>query len=332
MRTIIEKSPIVHELLRADDNYSAAGVSRGVQMVIDTLNSYNDTRSMLIQARNSLDASLAKAYELYHALLLLPAEITREEAARQDANRNKYLPTAEDLNPDTRLVDNLYVAAVSQDPGMAAFTKKTPISWENDYFMVKDLLDKILASDIYRDYMAAETTDFAADCEFWRQVMKEIILPSDSLAEALEAKSVYWNDDLQIMGTFVLKTMRQMASAGQGREMPLLPMYKDEEDAAFGQSLFTKAIDNRDLYRSYIDRFINSEQWDSERLAFMDIVVMIAAITELVNFPGIPLAVTLNEYIEIANCYSTPRSGQFINGILYSVINYLKQEGIINKD
>lgn len=332
LRTIIANNPVVQDVFRGNEGYTGSGFNRGLQMVLDTLNNYNDTRSMLAAARNSLDASLAKAYELYHSLLLLPVEITREEELRQDANKNKFLPTAEELNPNTRMVDNAFVAAIANSEAMAEFTKKTPISWESDYFMIKDLLNAILESDLYRDYMSAPTTDFAADCEFWRQVMKTIILPSDALAEALESRSVYWNDDLQIMGTFVLKTIRQFSQTDGKSDIKLLPMFKDEEDAVFGPQLFIKAVNNRDLYRSYIDRFINSEQWDSDRLAFMDIVIMIAAITELLNFPSIPLPVTLNEYIEIANCYSTPKSGQFINGILFSVINFLKEDGQLNKD
>lgn len=332
LRTVVAKFPLLQELLRQDAAYTGAGFNRGLQMALDTINNYNDTRLMLTGARNALTASLDKAYELYHAMLLLPVEITRKEELRQDANKNKFLPTPEELNPNTRFVDNRFVAAIASNPDMVEYIKKTPISWDDDYFMVKDLHDKILASELYRDYMAAPSTDFAADCEFWRQVMKTIILPSDTLAEALEARSVYWNDDLPIMGTFVLKTMRQFANSDGKTDVKLLPMYKDDEDAMFGPQLFIKAVNNRELYRSYIDRFINREQWDSERLAFMDIVIMTAAITELLHFPSIPLPVTLNEYIEIANCYSTPKSGQFINGILFSVINYLKDEGLLNKE
>ncbi len=331
LRTVIANNTTLHDVLRQDAAYTGTGFNRGLQMVLDTLNNYNDTRSMLAGARNSLDASLAKAYELYHAMLLLPVEITREESLRQDANKNKFLPTPEELNPNTRFVDNAFVAAMASNADMAEFTKKTPISWEADYFMVKDLLNKIVESDLYREYMEAPSTDFATDCEFWRQVMKNIILPSNALADTLESKSVYWNDDLQIMGTFVLKTIRQFANSG-GDDVKLLPKYKDDDDAVFGPQLFIKAVDNCDLYRSYIDRFINREQWDSERLALMDIVIMIAAITELLNYPSIPIPVTLNEYIEIANCYSTPKSGQFINGILFSVINCLKDEGLLNKE
>ena len=171
-----------------------------------------------------------------------------------------------------------------------------------------------------------------ADCEFWRQVMKQIILPSDSLAELLESQSVYWNDDVDIIGTFVLKTFRRLSAVKEGdAAQAVLPQFKDKEDEKFGEELFTDTIDNYDTYRGHIDRFINANHWDPERLAFMDVIVMATAISELLNFPAIPIPVTLNEYIEIANAYSTPRSGQFINGILFSIINYLREEGKLLK-
>ena len=178
--------------------------------------------------------------------------------------------------------------------------------------------------------MSCESTDFARDCELWRTLLRTVVFPSDALAEALESRSVYWNDDLAIMGTFVLKTIKHFAASPKG-QAPLLPIYKDEEDARFGPELFLDAIKNRELYRSYVDKFINGTSWDPERLAFMDIVILITAITELVKFPAIPLAVTMNEYVEIANYYSTPRSGQFVNGILFSIANYLRQEGKLTK-
>jgi N utilization substance protein B len=178
--------------------------------------------------------------------------------------------------------------------------------------------------------MAAPATTYAADCEFWRNIMRNVVFTSDELAEALEEKSVYWNDDLQIIGTFVLKTIKQSANAPEDA-IKMLPQYKDEEDSRFGNELFIDSVKNREVYRSYIDSLINVGNWDPERIAFMDIVIMTTAISELINYPAIPLAVTMNEYVEIANTYSAAKSGQFINGILYNVVNKLREEGKINK-
>ncbi|MDE6085978.1 MAG: transcription antitermination protein NusB, partial [Muribaculaceae bacterium] len=267
---------------------------------------------------------------LYHLLLLLPVEITQLQKQRILSAKEKYVPTSSDLNPNTRFIDNAFVKLVAESDEMADYIKARPINFDVHFPQVKQLLDSILASKVYEEYMEMETTDRAKDCEFWRKVMKSIILPSDSLIEMLENGSIYWNDDLEIMGTFALKTIKQ--TAAYNGPLKLLPKFKDDEDANFGIKLFLDTIHNRETYRGYIDKFIDPKQWDSDRLAFMDIVIMMVAISEIINFPAIPIPVTMNEYIEIANSYSTARSGQFINGMLFSIVKYLRSEGIILKE
>lgn len=330
LETVVQNEPLMLEAARSDEGFTLAGYHQAFRMVIDTLNNYYDTNATLRSARTSLDQSLEKAYDLYHALLMLPVYITRLEAERLEAAKEKYCPTPEDLNPNMRFVDNRFVEAIAAHPQIEEYGKKHDITWDTDYFLLKQLLDAIKESQTYKEYMESENGTLASDCEFWRTILKNVVFPSDALAEALEEKSIYWNDDLAVMGTFVLKTIRQMATKGN-REAPLLPMYKDDEDAEFGSRLFDFAVSNREEYRSFIERFINGTQWDPERLALMDIVIMVTAIAELLNFPSIPVPVTMNEYVEIANYYSSPRSGQFINGVLYNVANYLREEGRLLK-
>lgn len=336
VRTIFARSEEFEACARRNSDFTLAGMERGLDMVVTTLESCGDTRRLFKEASIALTKSLDKAYELYHALLMLPAELTALQEKRLDDARHKYLPTHDDLNPSMKFVDNKFVQALSANPSLEAYLKENPFSWENDSLTLKSLLDSILESECYREYMAdpSEPT-LADDAELWRKLFKQVILPSDDLAESLENRSVYWNDDLEIMGTFVLKTIKRIGQAPtmkQASDYPLLPKYKDEEDEKFGPSLFVSAVRNRDMCRELIDRFINESAWDPDRLAFMDIVVMIAAITELLDYPSIPIPVTLNEYIEIANSYSTPRSGSFINGILYSIIKHLKEEGRLLKN
>lgn len=330
LNTIIAKDDQVLEVMRRNPEFTIAGFNAGVRQLSDTLTSYQDSRMTYVNAGRELKTSLDKAYELYYSIFVLMMEITALQAQRLENAKNKFLATPEELNPDTRFIDNRLIARLQESEALKDFLADHPVSWADDPALVRSLLDSILASKAYADYMEAPADDFAADCEFWRNVTRNIILPSDDLAETLEAKSIFWNDDLPIMGTFVTKTLRQFAGAPDS-ELKFLPQYKDEEDENFGPELFRLAVENRETYRSYIDRFINSSQWDPERLAFMDIVVMIAAIAELINYPAIPVPVTMNEYIEIANSYSTSRSGQFINGILFSVVRYLNEEGIISK-
>lgn len=322
--TIIAKSPLVETAARHNENFTQAGFTKGFKMVKETLSAYSDNRLQLISAQQSLEKSLEKAYELYHLLLLLPVEITKVQRQRLENAKEKYIPTSDDLNPNTRFIDNQFVKTIEESKEMEEYLKDFPINMETHYILIKKLLEDVLQSEYYTDYMSAPETNLTTDCEFWRLVMKNIILPSDALAEILESSSIYWNDDLDIMGTFAIKTIKQIAS--NNGQVTLLPKYKDDDDARFGSILFTDTVKNRELYRTYIDKFIDTTQWDAERIAFMDIVVMMAAISELINFPAIPIPVTLNEYIEIANSYSTPRSGQFVNGMLFSIINYLKSE------
>lgn len=334
-RTVIESviatSEVFMEMCRHDEDFTIKGMEDGVRMALETLAAYGDDRLLLLNSRKSLERSLDKAYELYHLLLLLPCEITHMEDLRLDAARNKFLPTSSDLNPDTRFIDNRFVKAVAGNPAMTEYLERNPVSWADDDVLVKHLLDKIKGSQLYAGYMQGGEPTFADDCQFWRAVMKNIVLPDEDLAEALEAKSVFWNDDLDIMGTFVLKTIRRIGADPENAEKALLPKYKDEEDEDFGPTLFRTAVEHRVEYRELIDRFVRNDQWDAGRLALMDVVVMTVAIAEIMTFPAIPLAVSLNEYIEMANAYSTSKSGQFINGILYSVVNALKNEGKLVK-
>ena len=161
----------------------------------------------LVEARRGLATSLDKAYELYHSLLQLMIDLTDLRALNLDEAKHKYLPSHDDLNPNMRFVENQFIQALRNNDDMKEYLDKTPISWQDEDVTLRRILDKILESDIYKDYMAAPATDFAADYELWYSLFKNIIVESDDLAESLESQSVYWNDDLTIMGSFVLKTI-----------------------------------------------------------------------------------------------------------------------------
>lgn len=340
--TVVRRSKCVERVLRRDENFSHVGFDMGVNMFVNTLSGFDDSRATYLKARADLEESLSLAYRLYHALLQLPVLITNLQEQRLDAAKHKFVPTADDLNPNMRFVNNRFVAALRESEALQQFIKNNPdadpSTWRDADVLCSSLLGQITQSEAYADYMALEESDFATDANFWREIMRNIVFTSDELADALENRSVFWNDDLAIMSTFALKTIkRSYSAAGEdgGTEnigkITLLPKFMNEADERFGAELFEYVIENRDKYRAYIDRFINPEQWDTERLAYMDIVVLLTAIAEIINYPSIPVPVTMNEYIEIANDYSTARSGQFVNGILYSVVKLLNEEGVINK-
>ena len=233
------------------------------------------------------------------------------------------------MNPNTKFIDNLFIAKLRDNEMLNEYLKALPLSWDSEEIYLRLALDKILNSEIYSDYMADENRSLAVDCEFWREVMRKIVLVDENLSDVLEAKSIYWNDDLETIGTFVLKTIKRFA---EDDFVELLPQFKDSEDRALGEKLFMGAVQNQDKYMALIENFVNKESWDIDRLAFMDVVVLLVALAEVENVPSVPTKVTLNEYIEIAKYYSTQKSGQFVNGILNAIIVHLKKDGLLAKN
>lgn len=330
LRLVALKTPAVVDALRSDPDYTVRGMEMGVKMLTDTLSNYSDTRNVLSDSRRDLQHSLDKAYELYHALLWLPVELTSAQRLRIEAAKEKYLPTAEERNPDMRFINNKFVDAIANNEQMEEYRKKHPVSWADDPALIQHLLDSVIQSEPYQTYMSTpgEKT-MADDCELWRQLLKNVIVPSDDLSDELEAKSIFWNDDLEVMSSFAIKTIKTFAK--EGAEAKLLPQYKDSEDAEFGAALFDFSVKNRTEYREWVDEFINTKKWDVERIALMDVVILITALAEVMNFPSIPLTVTANEYVEIANRYSNPRSGSFVNGMLAAITEKLQSQGKLHK-
>lgn len=283
----------------------------------------------LTTAKKELTKSLDKSYELYNALLKLMIELTDVQDLRLDEAKHKFLPTEEDLNPNMRFVENEFVKRLRADQTLADFVDDKKINWRDDELFVRLLLDKILRSEEYQEYMEMPKTSLVRDGEVWYQLMKKVVLPDENLIEHLQSMSVYYtDDDLQIMGQFVMKTIRRFEDE---EAQPILPQYKNDDDSKFGEQLFSKAVAEMEENNSYIDQFVKTEKWDVERIALMDRVVMCTALTEIRNYPSIPVNVSLNEYIELAKDYSTPRSGQFVNGILNAVVNKLRADKVIIK-
>lgn len=283
----------------------------------------------LTTAKKELTKSLDKSYELYNALLKLMIELTDVQDLRLDEAKHKFLPTEEDLNPNMRFVENEFVKRLRADQTLADFVDDKKINWRDDELFVRLLLDKILRSEEYQEYMEMPKTSLVRDGEVWYQLMKKVVLPDENLLEHLQSMSVYYtDDDLQIIGQFVMKTIRRFEYE---EAQPILPQYKNDDDSKFGEQLFSKAVAEMEENNSYIDQFVKTEKWDVERIALMDRVVMCTALTEIRNYPSIPVNVSLNEYIELAKDYSTPRSGQFVNGILNAVVNKLRADKVIIK-
>lgn len=287
------------------------------------------TDKTITKAKKELQASLDKSYELYNSLLQLMIDLTDLRDRELDDAKHKFLPSNEDLNPNMRFVENQLVEWLRNSKKLQDFVNDNNITWRDDELFLRLLLFKVTGSEEYKTYMAMEKTDFASDCEVWLQIMKKVILPDDDLLEHIENMSVYWSvDDLDIMGQFVLKTIRRIEA---GDKEPISPKYKDDEDSEFGEKLFSLAVQERAENDELINKYVRSERWDSGRIALMDRIIMCTALTEIKNFPSIPVNVTMNEYIELAKNFSTPHSGQFVNGILNAVVKSLREQGKIVK-
>lgn len=335
-RHFISVDPKISSCVENYENYSLRGVDRAKEMIVETLKEFSSSQSNLADGLEDLTTSLEKARELYMRLLLLPAEITYQQEVELDEKRNHLFKRDDDINLNTKFLQNRLVKLINENDVINEYVEKKKILWiQQDRPLVRHLLKIITESSIYQEYMASPESDLVQDCEFWKAVMSRIILQDPEFLEILESMSVFWNDDLDIIGEFVIKTFRRFEEKASDPDCkfsnPVLPMYKDAEDAKFGAELFEAVVRKNAVYRGYIDDALNKQQWESERLAYMDVVIMATALAEILNFPKIPLQASFNEYIEIAKCYSSAKSGAFINGLLATVITNLKESGKLRK-
>lgn len=298
-----------------------------VQLVYSYL--MNKEGKTLAAVKKELKQSFEKSYELYFLLFKLIIDLTDLQALRLDEAKHKFLPTEQDLNPNTRFIDNKLVEELRNCEPLQDYINEHHLTWRDDEIFLRLMLDKVLNSRLYQDYMNMAENDFALDCELWHQMLRRVILVDDDMLEYVEGKSIYWGiDDLNIIGQFVMKTIRRFEDRV---EQPILPMFKDEEDEEYCESLFLTAIKQFDENKELVDSFVKQDNWDVERIATMDRIIMCVALTEIKSFPSIPVNVSLNEYIEMAKNFSTARSGQFVNGILHAAVRHLKSEGLIMK-
>lgn len=290
---------------------------------------YQNENGDIKTAEKELLFSLQKSYDLYHYFLLLIIDLTYLYERVIDNRKHKLIPTEEDLNPNVRLINNRFTAQLTENTALKEYVAEHKLSWSNDKDFVKNLLDILLASDLYSEYIDNPNDAYETDKEFWRAFFKKYICGNEMVEEYLEEKSIYWNDDIDIVETFTLKTIKRFEEQN-GTAQPLLPMFKDAEDREFAVKLFRQTLLNGKSYRERIDKHMKN--WETERIANMDLIIMQVALAEILHFPTIPINVTLNEYIDAAKYYSTPKSGIFINGILDSIVGELKKEKVLLKD
>lgn len=311
------------------ENYTLKGVERMQQMMETTFSNFLASQDDGKDAEKALTRSLDEARDLYFLLLSLPAELAELRHRQIEDNRQKYITSHEDLNPNMKFVESPLVEAIQNNETINNYLEKNKLSWgQNDGYMLEALLKAVMESDFYAEYMEDPVSSPPKDMEFWKNVYRKIILQNKDFLEAMEDRSVFWNDDLDIMSTFAIKTLRKMS---EGDPNAILDKFKDDEDRRFGFDLIKSVLRNKDEYRGYIDDALQEQRWDRDRLAFMDVLIIETALAEILNFPKIPLQVSINEYIEIAKSYSSAKSGAFVNGLLGSVLRQLKENGKLLK-
>ena len=288
---------------------------------------YQNGNKNIDTAEKELFFSLSKAYDLYNYMLALIVAVNKEATRRNEVlvQRAKREGTAE---PSQKFVFNRFAIQLAENIQLNEFMSTQKSGWDENASFVSSLLEKIEQSDIYQDYMNSTDDSYDADRELWRKLYRTFIQDNDEIDAILEDMSLYWNDDKTIVDTFVLKTIKRFDEQN-GAKQELLQEWDSEEEKDFARKIFRAAILNADEYQRAMSEA--SRNWDFSRLAFMDIILMQIAIAEMMTLPNIPISVTINEYVEIAKFYSTPKSAGYINGMLDAIARNLVESGRLAK-
>ena len=284
---------------------------------------YQNGNKNIDSAEKELLFSLSKAYDLYAYMLALIPAVARESRKYLEVAQSKAQREGTAM-PSQKFAYNRFAIQVEENTALNDILDAKKISWNDHPEFVNKLYLQITDSQIYKEYMDSSDDSYEADRELWRKLYRTLIENNEGIDSILEEESLYWNDDKEIVDTFVVKTIKRFDEKA-GHKQAILPEYASEEDIDFARKLFRAAILNADEYQHYMGEM--SRNWDFNRLAFMDVIIMQIAIAEMMTFPGIPINVTINEYVEIAKLYSTPRSGGYINGILDPIARMLVKSG-----
>ena len=288
---------------------------------------YQNGSKNIDTAEKELMFSLSKAYDMYNYLLALIVGITREARRHVEVAEARAKREGTPL-PSTKFIYNRFALQLEQNKMLNDFMETQKKSWDDQPEFLKKIYLQITESEIYKDYMDSADDDYQADRELWRKLYRTLIENNPDLDALLEEQSLYWNDDKEVVDTFVLKTIKRFEEKNSASQ-ELLPEYDSEEDKDYARKLFRATILNGEEYQHYMSEA--SRNWDFSRLAYMDIVIMQIAIAEMMTVPSIPISVSINEYVELAKLYSTPRSAGYINGMLDAIAHHLVETGRLMK-
>jgi N utilization substance protein B len=290
---------------------------------------HSDDKS-IVKHEKEMFVSFDRTFELYLYLLLLLIEIRECGRSLISIRKVKRLPNAEDINPNTKFVDNKIFSILAINRQLSAESSVRKISWDKDNNVAQKLFSVILESEEYRVYLSNPERSFKEDKKFISDIYKHLVSNNETMQHFFEEKNIHWADDIDFVNTLVLKTLDCIPESATDN-LPLVQLYKDEkEDKRFAKELFQTLIEHSEEEEKMIQS--KTENWELERIAFMDVLLMKMAISEFLYMPTVPVKVTLNEYIEIAKQYSTPKSSVFINGILDKLLAEFKKDGRLLKE
>ncbi|TNJ44577.1 transcription antitermination factor NusB [Tamlana fucoidanivorans] len=298
--------------------------------VMQTLYAFKGSESDdLSKDQKFLLYSIDNMYNLYLLLISLLIEVQKTAENDLQTKQNKHLATSEDKNPNRKFVNNQLLQLIKENTRLKdQLNTHRVVDWDLDSEYVDIIFKAITSSDLYAEYMKTRVSDFKEDKAFIVDVFKEIIAPNEKLYEYIEDKNLTWLDDLPTVNTTILKLLRK--SKPSSEESYFTPkLYKDFDDKQFAIDLFRRTLLNRSALNKEIEG--KTKNWDAERIANVDYVLLQMAICELKNFPSIPVKVTINEYLEISKEYSTPKSSIFINGILDKLVKEYEDDGTLKK-
>ena len=280
---------------------------------------YQNGNKNMETAEKELFFSLSKAYDLYNQLLALIVAVTKESRRRLEVLQARA--QREGLaEPSQKFAYNRFALQLENNRQLAEFLETQNRSWADYPEFIGKLFEQIEQSQLYKDYLESTEDSYAADRELWRRVYRTLIQENEDLDQLLEEQSLYWNDDKEVVDTFVIKTIKRFEEKN-GEKQELLPEYDSEEEQDYARKLFRATILNGDEYQRMMTEA--SRNWDFSRLAYMDVIIMQIAIAEMLTFPSIPVSVTINEFVDLAKLYSTPRSSGYINGMLDAIAHHL---------
>ncbi len=287
---------------------------------------YQNDETTIDKSEKELFHSISKSLDLYYLYILLLLELRDYAIGRIEYGRNKKTASAAEKNPNTKFVTNKILSRFAECEEVKKYMETSGSVWKNNPEIIKTLYTSMLDSQQYKDYMSKKGSYFDLDKKFIIKLLEKVIAYCETIYPTFEEQSIYWNDEVEFVLSMVIKTIKGME---EQCPVELMGEFKDEEDREFVKKLFRKAAINKQEYRDIIEKY--SKNWEIDRVAFMDVIIMQIALAEIVEFKNIPIKVSMNEYIEIAKHYSTEKSGVFINGVLDKSIEELKSSDKIVK-